>query len=504
MGIASQTRVIYHFQFLDSARPELQASGFRLQASGFSTRDAPSTVTQEVKGRLPKVSQFFVQFFDTCKNRKIKCDEVHPACGNCLKHGVSCDFESPETPASASTPSIAAPSPVMSSASPVSTPRSSSNSSIMPLYQTPTAMVRAHSNPAVSRSLEFRLLHHYTALTSQTFSDTKEQNHVWQVDIPTIAYDAQYLMDAILAVSALHLRSMHPEDHSLIRASHGYMASSIAQYSNLLNKGLSEMNAEALFSTAALIAFQASASRRFDDDANGTYTLPLAWFHSFQGVKTVVLASWQWLRSSNRVYPIINSQPALFLDPDPERKLFFAPLLEGLEEQLATLPAESQPATRQAYEHAVSFLNWSHQKPIRNRILGFAATVSRRFVDLVGQQDPRALVIAACFFALTKMVDNVWWLEGIAKREVNGILSILPQEWWPKMEWALRVASHEGPLNEEIWGSTIRSPHENDSIKLEEEFEAGVTHHIELLASMVNGYVDKPMLEDPLIEEPLD
>ncbi|KAH7410871.1 hypothetical protein BKA64DRAFT_366624 [Cadophora sp. MPI-SDFR-AT-0126] len=423
-----------------------------------------------------------------CKNRKIKCDEVHPTCGNCLKHGVSCDFECPETPASVSTP-YAAPSPHRGSSA--STPHSTST--VMPMYQNPTALVRAHSNPAVSRSLEFKLLHHYTALTSQTFSDTKEQNHVWQVDIPTIAYDAQYLMDAILAVSALHLRSVHPEDRSLIRASHGYMASSIAQYSNLLNQGLSEMNAEALFSTSALIAFQASASRRFDDEANGTYTLPLAWFHSFQGVKTIVLASWQWLRSSNRIYPIINSQPALFLDPDPERKLFFAPLLQGLEEQLETLPSIARPETKQAYEHAVSFLNWSHQKPVRNRILGFAATVSRHYVDLIGQQDPRALVIAACFFALTKMVDNVWWLEGIAKREVNGIFSILPQEWWPKMEWALRIANHEGPMSEEVWGSSLRSLYESDTVKLEEELEADVMQHIEMLASMVNGCVAEPL-----------
>ncbi|KAG4438077.1 hypothetical protein IFR05_006443 [Cadophora sp. M221] len=426
-----------------------------------------------------------------CKNRKIKCDEVHPTCGNCLKHGVSCDFESPETPASSSTPSFATPSPVVGSASSVSTPRSSTT--VMPLYQTPTALIRAHPNPAVSRSLEFKLLHHYTALTSQTFSDTNEQNRVWQVDIPTIAYDAQYLMDAILAVSALHLRSIHPEDHSLIRASHGYMASSIAQYSNLLNQGLSEMNAEALFSTAALIAFQASASRRFDDDANGTYTLPLAWFHSFQGVKTIVLASWQWLRSSNRVYPIINSQPALFLDPDPERKLFFAPLLEGLEEELSRLPALSQAETKQAYVHAVSFLNWSHQKPLRNRILGFAATVSRRFVDLIGQQDPRALVITACFFALTKVVDDVWWLEGIAKREVEGIFSMLPEAWWPKMEWALRVVNHEGPMSEEVWGISLRSLLENEAVKREDEFEANLMHHIEMMASMVNGCVVEPL-----------
>lgn len=369
-----------------------------------------------------------------------------------------------------------------SHASSASTPQSTST--VLPFYQNPTQIVRANFNPASSRLLELKLMHHFTAITSQTFSDTEAQKLAWQIDIPALAYDEQCLMDAILAVAALHLRSLQPNDQALIRASHGYMASALAQYSSLLNSGVSAFNAEALFSTSALIAFQASASRRFDED--GGYTLPLAWFHSFQGVKTVVMTSWQWLRTSDRVYPIINGQPALALNLDPERKSFFAPLLEGMEEQIDSLPDRQKEETRQAYEHAVAFLNWSHQRPVRNRILGFAATVSRRFVELLDQRDPRALVIASCFFALTKAVDDVWWLQGIAKKEVNGICSLLPSSWWPRMEWPLRVANHEGPLDEETWG---RSEEDQTEVKFEPLGCGDVRDHIDLLAQIMNEQV---------------
>jgi hypothetical protein len=324
-------------------------------------------------------------------------------------------------------------------------------------------------------------MHHFTAITSQTFSETQEQKLAWQIGIPSLAYDEQCLMDAILAVSALHMRSLQPGDQSLIRASHGYMASALQQYSSLLNSGVSAFNAEALFSTSALIAFQASASRRFDED--GGYTLPLAWFHSFQGVKTVVMASWQWLRTSGRVYPIISSQPALALNLNPQRKSFFTPLLDGMEEQLEVLPERQKAETRQAYEHSVAFLNWSHQLPVRNRILGFAATVSRRFVELLDQHDPRALVIASCFFALTKVVDDVWWLQGIAKKEVNGICSLLPSSWWPRMEWPLRIANHEGPMDAETWG---RSVEDDAEIKFESSLCGDVRDHIDILAQIMN------------------
>jgi hypothetical protein len=327
-------------------------------------------------------------------------------------------------------------------------------------------------------------MHHFTASTSQTLSDQKEQKLAWQADIPSIAYDpdAQYLMDAILAVSALHLRSLHPEDQSLVRASHGYMASALAQYSSLLRENrLSEFNAEALFSTSALIAFQASASRGFEDQDQG-YILPLAWFHSFQGVKTMVMASWQWLRNSDRVFPIIGGQPALSLDLEPSHKTFFAPLLEGMDVQLLNEPEQMRAETRQAYEHSVAFLNWAHQKPERARTLGFAATVSRRFVELIGQQDPRALVIISCFFAMTKVIDDVWWLEGVAKREVMGIFSLLPQEWWGKMEWPLRIANHVGEMDDVTWGVNWS---ENGANIKEEQAGGDVRAHIDMLAQLM-------------------
>ena len=296
-------------------------------------------------------------------------------------------------------------------------------------------------------------MHHYTALTAHTLSTVPCQQNAWQVEVPTIAYDFQCLMDAILAVSALHLRAIHPEDQIIVRASHGYMASALAHYSSSLNSGLSAFNAEAIFATSALIAFQASASRRFevDQEARG-YTLPLSWFHSFQGVKTVVMASWQWLRNSEKVMTIINGQPPLALDLSPDGRSFFAPILEGLDEQLKLIPESRRLEVRQAYEHSVAFLNWAHEKPERPRILSFAATVSKKFVELIAQQDPRALVIIACFFAMTRMVDKTWWLQGVAKREVMGLFSLLPEEWWPKMDWPVTIANYEGEIPQDVWG----------------------------------------------------
>lgn len=335
--------------------------------------------------------------------------------------------------------------------------------------------------------MELRLLHNYTTLTAKTLAavNTPLAEAAWQISVPGLAFSHPCLMDAILAVSALHLRTLQPSDSSLIRVFHGYMASSLSQYTQCLAAGVTASNAEALFVTSALIAFQTSATRRFmnephsaDDFGHEPYTLPVQWFHAFQGVKTVVLASWKWLRDSARVRPIIQAQPALALDLHPTHAAFFSRLLDGLDEDLATLEPRDREETRRAYEHAVAYLNWAHAKPDRSRIVGFPATVSRRFIALLDGRDPRALLILANFFAMTRAVEDAWWLVGVAKKEVCGIMGLLPQEWWGRMDWAVRVANHEGEVDEEVWGR------EGAPVR-EEGFD--VSEHIELFMQSEEG-----------------
>lgn len=340
--------------------------------------------------------------------------------------------------------------------------------------------------------MELRLLHNYTTITSKTLAsvNTPLIEAAWQISVPRLAYHHPCLMDAILAVSALHLRSLEPDDQSLVRAFHGYMASSLSSYTACLQAGVTASNAEALFTTSALIAFQASATRRFmnepsaspDEFGYESYTLPVQWFHSFQGVKTVVLASWKWLRDSEAVRPIIAAQPALALDLNPSQSAIFSQLLDGLDEQLAALDESARADTRQAYEQSVAYLNWAHARPDKSRVVGFPATVSRRFIALIDAQDPRALAIIACFFAMTRAVDESWWLRGVARKEVEGIMTLLPVEWWPRLEWAVRVVQHEGLLDEAVWGDW-----EGTRVTEEEEGKVvaeyvDVSEHIDLLA----------------------
>lgn len=340
--------------------------------------------------------------------------------------------------------------------------------------------------------MELKLLHHYSTYTHKTLSlDDEAIEVIWRDTVPRLAFgSASFLADAILAVAALHLRSISPDDQQIVRASHAYMASTLSEYSNSLGKGINEDNAEALFLTSTLIAFTSAASRVFVRDDGGDlkdysegYALPISWFHSFQGVKTVVTSSWQWLRTSGAVIPIINSQPALYLNLNHSASTFFGNLLDGLEEELAILDGDpaTQMATRQAYQHAVAVLNWAHKMPNVGAPMVFLATVSRRYIELLQARQPRALAILANWFGLLKSLDGVWWLRGVSRREVMGIVSLFDpddEEWWPRLQWPVRMALYDGDvIPSDIWG-TERQP---------AAIPENTISHIDLLTQMFNA-----------------
>src|SRR5690606_33912181 len=102
-------------------------------------------------------------------------------------------------------------------------------------------------------------------------------------------------------------------------------------------------------------------------------------------------------------------------------------------------------------------------------------------IELVELKRPRALAIIACFFALLKRLDNVWWLHDVAKREVMGLVGLFESgsEWWRHLEWPVRIALRDGTtIPPEVWGADWnQTEHKTDG--------HGFVNHIELVAELM-------------------
>ncbi|PVH71323.1 hypothetical protein DL98DRAFT_106782 [Cadophora sp. DSE1049] len=91
-----------------------------------------------------------------------------------------------------------------------------------------------------------------------------------------------------------------------------------------------------------------------------------------------------------------------------------------------------------AYDRGAKYLWFSYDAPDFDYVLKFSAKIGPEFVELIVNNDPRALTIVGYFFMLMKTTDIVDWLPRPTKKEFNVLMSKLPEEWKPRMAWAVR------------------------------------------------------------------
>lgn len=63
------------------------------------------------------------------------------------------------------------------------------------------------------RKLELRLLRHYMAHTGSSIADSMSSRQLWEQTIPELAVQADALLFALCAVSALHISAIHSPNH---------------------------------------------------------------------------------------------------------------------------------------------------------------------------------------------------------------------------------------------------------------------------------------------------
>ncbi|KAJ5374334.1 hypothetical protein N7517_006340 [Penicillium concentricum] len=266
--------------------------------------------------------------------------------------------------------------------------------------------------------------------------DTKEWR-IWSKDVPSLAFLGRPLnpvIDLLLATSALHLESLNPNDPSLKLASSYDLSSGLEKFKNMLSQA-NEENSPMLLTSSVLVALSVLHSRQ-EQSFGAHYSFPTDWFRAFQGVGSVAWITRAWIQNS-RFEPLLLEKESPL--PCGVNTNFFAELLSGLDIN-SIVPKETA-----AYELAVGHLGWSYgchmageqMSIVRKKILSFPAIVPARYIELLEAEDPRALAITAYFFGLTAVLNEVWWIRGVARREILGIMALVPEEWKWAMTWQL-------------------------------------------------------------------
>ncbi|KAF2103361.1 hypothetical protein NA57DRAFT_72337 [Rhizodiscina lignyota] len=184
---------------------------------------------------------------DSCKKRKIKCDEKIPICSACVRRKEECirpriPVVDDERHRDASTPA-------------------SQTSSLGSLPRPATSPVPAVSSSLDINFLQLRLFHHFESVTVETLVLGFE---AWKKVLP-LAFEYEYLMHAILMMGAAHLSYLDPTNEIYKTAELEHLSNATQGIRTGLSSELSQSSAEALFASCILVYNQTWSSYEYTD-----------------------------------------------------------------------------------------------------------------------------------------------------------------------------------------------------------------------------------------------
>ena len=289
-------------------------------------------------------------------------------------------------------------------------------------------------------------MNHYTVmlLVHPKFCNPNLQL-MWTYSIPQQATGCDCLMDAVLSLAALHLHIHRPHDAQMEKVSHHSIATTFHTMQHQLTN-LDATSAPMTFAACLLIQFQIFASWKDPCTSSGTYQLPIQWFNMMHKARSMLYAASSQVTQSER--DLFNERSTLTADqkrqrghPDDPFQIAFE-LLEGQdlsEDNRSTLRA----VLDLIYSIYISILHGESMSIIRRLIHMFPISVDTQYVELLKQQDPRAMIVLGYYFAALRTVDDVWWLRGRSEWEIKGITSHLPASWKQFMAWPLKTINVE-------------------------------------------------------------
>ncbi|KAH8695043.1 C6 zinc finger protein [Talaromyces proteolyticus] len=359
-----------------------------------------------------------------CKLRRIKCDEKYPQCSHSASSSQT--LESPITSSSQSTSSI--PSKLLGE---------------------PLALPITPSGLHVG---DLELLHHYSTITYRTLPAVcgPDLHDLWQSQVVQLGLRHEFLLRGILAVSALHLAYLHPHRReSLALRADAHHSTALEIFRDVLNH-VDQSNCVAIFAFSCFIVVLAFATPR-RTESNDFEKDIFDWFHMIRGCNSVLQTQWETV-SSSFLAPLVRKGMAHEAAGPHQTSDFDR--VTGLLQLCASARLAQDRENTNAYALAIhELLNTYTQVSIRMRrkedfiptIFVWPISIPQRYLDMLRDRQPEAMIILAYYSALLQHIDNQWYMCGWARFLVAEIDAALSEEWhewllWPKEVTGFSVA----------------------------------------------------------------
>lgn len=304
------------------------------------------------------------------------------------------------------------------------------------------------TQPAAFNMRDLELLHHFTTETCFTLSNQPLSHRLWQSAVPREGFQHQFLMHGILAVAALHLSCLKPEQQEAYRrtaAQHQDLA--LSRFRSVVPT-ITESNCHAIFALSSLIvvfAFAAPRARNslaFTDDSEE----PTGWLSLIRGVRSILMSVWPWVKNGG----LGGLLPDGIQQPNPRE------LSESADHQINKLSrfcedASGEPEAVEAYREAVDGLRTCYLKLYTKASTECEVSIAflwptmipQKFVNMLNCRAPEALIVLAHYCVILHHLDRYWWKTGWTVHLLENICRVLDPSWHSWMEWPTSMIQKE-------------------------------------------------------------
>jgi hypothetical protein len=367
----------------------------------------------------------------------VQCNEAHPVCGGCQRHGVECVYSNPGL------------RPPAESAAKSASKESREKSTSKP------DMEYAESDER--RLLELRLLYQWLTKSAFTFpgSNDKEYRDAIIIAQPNSAMAFPAWLYSLFSFAAIHIAKTSPspaEQRQFTDTFHKYLDLALQEHRRDVTNLCKEL-ANAVCMTSSMIRNCTQAL--VQDRELLPYSPPSQWLYMMNGSGDVFVTAWDWVcdDETSLARRIGTAGP----DLSNFKELFAERKRAALKHLLHRSPADEDvepwnDETKHAYERTLSYIG-GIQIAINEgeslahtfrRIIAFPMFVPKRYIELVEEEHPRALVVLAYYFSYLARLRSVWWVGDTGRREIRAMQSVLKSPWVELLEWPLEKM-------EEVW-----------------------------------------------------
>ncbi|KAL2862603.1 uncharacterized protein BJX67DRAFT_391171 [Aspergillus lucknowensis] len=353
-----------------------------------------------------------------CKRRHVKCDEKQPICSNCTVSERVCDYGTRFITAAPRAPLVQS-----ASAAPTSVPRASPDSSPAAFADQPVNM------------LHVELFHNLYTQTHATFRISMSMP--WIAQIITHSITTPYLVNEMLAFSALHLSTTRPPQREFYRYHAAQLQTQALAIFKDSNPTVTQETCIPLFLFSSLLGIHMLCDTLIYRENDFVQFLDrfVHYLRLHHGVRTILGQAWPMLRGS-LLQPAFEIGMALYKLDGP-----LGPECENLLNRVvaAKLTKDLTDTYRRAIEALQSCLNVAEkadeQHASINAVVAWPVLISLDFSDLLEQRRPEALVILAHYAVLLHRFRDSWVLGGSGRFVIEEVTRYLGEEWDGWLRW---------------------------------------------------------------------